>query len=80
MGGASKLCRSCGSLKPAAEFNKNKWKSDGLQHYCRDCHRKSVVDSQRRHRESFLRRSRRYNERKRNENRRLVFEYLKNHP
>ncbi|SRR2546423_11259203 len=75
-----KLCTKCQSLKPTGKFNKNKWKSDGLQHYCRDCHRKSVVSSQRTHRESFLKRSQRYNERKRNEIRRCVFEYLRIHP
>jgi RNA polymerase subunit RPABC4/transcription elongation factor Spt4 len=39
-----KLCARCGSVKPTEEFNKNKWKKDGLQHYCRDCHRRSVVE------------------------------------
>jgi thymidine kinase len=55
-------------------------KKDGLQHYCRDCHRRSVVGSQRNHREAFLKRLQRYNERKRNEDRRQVFDYLKTHP
>ncbi len=76
----TKPCPKCYLVKPTSDFNKNKWKSDGLQHYCRDCHRKSVVESQKTHRVSFLRRSQRYNERKRNESRRLVFEYLKAHP
>ena len=77
---ALKLCTKCQSVKPTSQFNNNKWKSDGLQHYCRECHRKSVVKSQKTHRESFLRRSQRYNERKRNEIRRLVFEHLRAHP
>jgi hypothetical protein len=75
-----KLCTKCNFAKPKGEFNRNKWKKDGLQHYCRDCHRKSVVTSQRTHRDAFLKRSQWYNERKRNENRRLVFEYLRTHP
>ena len=75
-----KLCARCGSIKQTSEFNRNKWKKDGFQHYCRDCHRKSVVESQRNHRDAYLRRFQRHNERKRNENRRLIFEYLKVHP
>ncbi len=75
-----KLCPKCCSLKSKSEFNRNKWKKDGLQHYCRDCHRASVVESQRSHREAFLKRLRRHNERKRNEIRKCIFEYLKSHP
>jgi len=75
-----KLCTKCGTVKSTNEFNKNKWRKDGLQHYCRACHRRSVVESQRNHREAFLRRLRRHNERKRNETRRYIFEYLKSHP
>jgi hypothetical protein len=75
-----KLCAKCGCLKAAGDFNRNKWKKDGLQHYCRDCHRRSVVQSQRTHRDAFLRRQRRYNDRKRNEIRRNIFDYLRAHP
>jgi hypothetical protein len=75
-----KLCGKCGSIKPTTHFNRNGWRKDGLQHYCRDCHRKSVVDAQRTHREAFLKRLRRHNEKKRNETRRLIFEYLRTHP
>ena len=80
MGEEIKLCAKCHFIKPVSEFNRNRWKKDGLQHYCRDCHRESVVESQKNHREAFLRRLQRHNERKRNENRRFVFEYLKAHP
>ncbi len=76
----TKLCTKCQSVKPTSEFNKNKWKRDGLQHYCRDCHRRSVVGSQKTHREAFLKRLQRYNERKRNATRRFVFDYLSTHP
>lgn len=31
-----KLCARCGLVKPTKDFNRNKWKKDGLQHYCRD--------------------------------------------
>lgn len=75
-----KLCTKCGSVKSTNEFNKNRWRKDGLQHYCRICHRVSVVESQRSHRDAFLKRLRRHNERKRNEIRRHIFEYLKTHP
>jgi hypothetical protein len=80
VGEYTKLCTKCHSIKSASEFNKNKWKSDGFQHYCRECHRKSVVGSQRTHREAFLKRLQRYNDRKRNESRRHVFDYLSTHP
>jgi hypothetical protein len=76
----TKLCAKCSSVKPTSEFNRNKWKKDGLQHYCRECHYQSVIASQRTHREAFLKRLQRYNERKRNEIRRMVFEYLQTHP
>ena len=59
-----KLCVKCSLIKLTSQFNKNKWKKDGLQHYCRDCHRKSVVTAQRNHREAFLKRLQRHNERK----------------
>ncbi len=75
----TKLCIKCNSVKSTNEFNKNKWKKDCLQQYCRDCHL-SVVSSQRTHREAFLKRLQRYNERKRNVTRRLVFDYLQVHP
>lgn len=75
-----KLCAKCNNIKSRGEFNRNKWKKDGLQHYCRECHRDSVVTSQRNHRAAFLKRLQRHNERKRNENRRLIFDYLKAHP
>jgi hypothetical protein len=75
-----KLCGKCGSTKATTQFNRNGWRKDGLQHYCRDCHRKSVVDAQRNHREAFLKRLRRHNDKKRNETRRLIFEYLRAHP
>lgn len=32
-----KLCRRCGDLKPADDFNKDKAKPDGLAAYCREC-------------------------------------------
>ena len=76
----AKRCARCGSVKPPGDFNRNSSKKDGLQHYCRDCHRKSVVESQRSHRDAFLKRLRRHNDRKRNETRRLIFEYLVAHP
>ena len=33
----SKKCSKCNELKPVEEFNLNKLKKDGRQHYCRPC-------------------------------------------
>ena len=75
-----KVCARCQRLKVAAEFNRNGRRKDGLQHYCRSCHRESVTQSQRTHRDAFLKRQRCYNNRKRDEFRRNIFVYLKAHP
>lgn len=37
-----KTCRSCGVEKPVEEFNKNRAMRDGLNSYCKPCHRASV--------------------------------------
>ena len=34
---ARKICSRCGSIKAAAEFNKNRKTKDGLQPYCKVC-------------------------------------------
>jgi len=34
-----KLCNHCNSMLPASSFNRNKTLPDGLQSYCRDCHK-----------------------------------------
>lgn len=35
----TKYCPNCNKTKPISEFNKNKYKSDGLQGWCRKCQR-----------------------------------------
>jgi len=35
----TKHCSNCNKTKPISEFNKNKYKSDGLQGWCRKCQR-----------------------------------------
>ena len=35
----TKHCPNCNKTKPISEFNKNKYKSDGLQGWCRKCQR-----------------------------------------
>jgi hypothetical protein len=34
-----KTCKSCGVIKPLAEFNKRHKAKDGYQNWCRDCHK-----------------------------------------
>lgn len=34
-----KRCARCGKVKPASEFSKNSATSDGLQAYCKECHK-----------------------------------------
>lgn len=36
----TKICTKCKQEKPISEFNKNKYKKDGLQSECKECHNK----------------------------------------
>lgn len=45
----TKFCCKCGEHKPIAEFSKNRGNKDGLQTYCRPCHRASVLKWQKDH-------------------------------
>lgn len=35
----TKLCSTCRHVKPIAEFNKKSSTKDGLERYCKECHR-----------------------------------------
>lgn len=35
----TKRCAKCGEVKPVSEFYKSKESKDGLQSYCKECHR-----------------------------------------
>ena len=40
-----KRCPRCDRLLPLEEFGTNRSNKDGLQHYCKACHRRSVSES-----------------------------------
>jgi hypothetical protein len=40
-----KRCRGCAGVKPADEFWRNRSKPDGLQDYCKPCHREKIARS-----------------------------------
>ena len=37
-----KLCTHCGEVKYNKDFHKNKWSSDGLQNWCKECQLKAI--------------------------------------
>jgi hypothetical protein len=39
---SKKFCTKCETEKPFTEFNKNKRQNDGLQNYCKICHKEYV--------------------------------------
>lgn len=39
-----KHCRKCGTDKPVVEFYKDKSRTDGLTHWCKDCQRSKHVE------------------------------------
>ncbi len=69
-------CSRCKALKEGTEFNKNKTRKNGLQHYCRNCHGESVKTYLDNNRQSFNKKQAEQRERKR----RKLYEYLCLHP
>ncbi len=58
----SKQCPRCGETKPLTEFHRNRRNKDGLQSRCKPCHVAGVVETQRRHRDTFRLRQQRYHQ------------------
>lgn len=54
-----KVCSKCKLNKEDSEFNRNHSKSDGLQQYCKSCHRILDRQSYFRHTETYYQRNRR---------------------
>lgn len=69
-----KQCSSCKLYKQESEFSKNKSKKDGLQQYCKLCHRKSSRYS------SYTATKLQWQQKRRDKNRQLAWNYLKAHP
>lgn len=55
-----KLCKKCDTVKPTDEFYKNKRSKDGLQIYCKECHRSSRRDYYRQNKEKILKANKLY--------------------
>lgn len=69
-----KQCSSCKLHKEESEFNKNKSKKDGLQAYCKACHKKCSTYQLNRDTRLEWQRNRR------SITRQLMWNYLKMHP
>lgn len=69
-----KQCSSCKLYKKESEFNRNKTKKDGLQQYCKLCHRRTSKYS------SYTPTKLRWQQKRRDKNRQLAWNYLKAHP
>ncbi len=52
-----KVCPRCTEYKPYTEYNKNNFKRDGFQNYCRSCSRKSFQDSYKGNKEYYKNRN-----------------------
>lgn len=55
-----KKCSGCGVLKSKTEYQKNKSRADGLQHYCKDCKKSLDKKSNQKHKDKVRERKRRY--------------------
>lgn len=70
----SKVCSKCRAVKPESEFSKNRVKKDGLQAYCKPCHREA---NQYRNRTEW---NRQWQKKRREVNKEKFFEWLSLHP
>jgi len=69
-----KQCSSCKLYKEESEFSQNKTKKDGLQQYCKLCHRRTSKYS------SYTATKLRWQQKRRDKNRQLAWNYLKAQP
>jgi hypothetical protein len=71
-----KLCAGCKQEKPLSEFNRNASKKDGLQAYCKTCHRSALGQPYHRDKQKTLDSQRK----RRKEKQEYIAAYLAAHP
>lgn len=75
-----KVCKRCNTEKDESEFNKSKSRADGLNHWCRTCHRASVNDHYLRNRPRLIVSKSKDKSKRRDAIRHKIHEYLQSHP
>lgn len=66
----TKICTKCKLEKPITEFNNNKYKSDGKQSECKECHKLLCTNYYNRNKQHYRDNSRR--------KRKKIYDYLNN--
>ena len=56
----NKHCRKCDEIKPYADFYKNKARKDGLQVYCKPCHKKVAKINYKKNRKNWVETQKKY--------------------
>ena len=75
-----KTCRCCGFPLEDGAFTRDVKRKDGLALYCRGCTRKKGKASYAKNKNPYLQRNREWADKRREENRRFLWEYKSRHP